>query len=260
MDAMEWLWEKRLRKGLLTVVHPWETGADISPRFDDWYGLIDDFGPLSLNHHYDKLVKTVRYDEVGVAVNNPSFVVAPSEFNSIAADAARRLGALTSHRLWTTRAEALSENIDDQLWSEGEGLWIDRADEPLATDFRSNTVPTVGGVLGALGTGSADRARRALEQCVGEGRFSAPFGPRYLSKTDPAYLPDVYWRGPTWPQLNYLLITAAKGHGLSKIAEELANTTLRGVSRSNFAEYWNPETGQGRGAVPQSWATVAVAL
>jgi hypothetical protein len=36
--------------------------------------------------------------------------------------------------------------------------------------------------------------------------------------------------------------------------------THRAVVSSNFAEYWNAETGEGRGAIPQTWAAVVAAM
>ena len=198
-EALEWLWTARSHDGLLTIVHPWESGADVSPRYDDWYGPLQ-FDRLFV--HYDRLVKTTRYDEAGVAVSNSSFGVAPSAFNGIAADAAGRLARLTGDRAWSTRTADLESAIDEQLWDESQQLWIDRSDVSGRRQqgrASSSAIPTLDGVLGALGTTSRERAERALSQCVGGGRFAAPFGPRYLPGDHPLYWPDVYWRGPTWP-------------------------------------------------------------
>ena len=260
VEALEWLWRARLHNGLLTIVHPWESGADIAPRFDDWYG------PLEVDRRYesyDRLVKTTKYDEAGVAVSNTVFVVAPSAFNAIAVDAAGRLAALTGENAWLVRQSELAAAIDDQLWDEREELWIDRGDIAAPSQegpTASNLIPTLDGVLGCLGTASSERAERALLQCVGGGRFAAPFGPRYLPGDHPLYRPDAYWRGPAWPQLNFLLIEAARRHGLDDIAGELAATTVRGAWASHFSEYWNPETGEACGATPQSWTTIILAL
>jgi hypothetical protein len=259
-EALRWLWGARLDAGLLTIVHPWESGADISPRFDDWYGSVH-FDRL--DEDYDRLVETTSYDEAGVATSNSVLVVAPSAFNGIAADAARRIAALTGDRAWSVRQVDLQAQIDEQLWDDRESLWVDRAIHPggaARSGSSSGLIPTLDGVLGALGSTSGERAQRALGQCVGSGRFAAPFGPRYLPADHRLYRPNVYWRGPAWPQLNFLLIEAARRHGLEDIADELTETTLRGVWASGFSEYWNPETGEGRGATPQSWSAVAVAL
>ena len=243
--------------GLVTIVHPWESGADVSPRFDDWYGELD---YESLDNHYDQLLRAVEYDAAGAAVSNPGFMVAPAAFNAFAVDAARRLETLTERPIWRRRADALAAAVDAQLWDEREELWSDRAVAPSGAGATSAAVPTLDGVLGALATTSSERARAALDQCIATGRFAAPFGPRYVPADHPRYDPDRYWRGPAWPQLNFLLSVAARRHGLHELARELAETTVRGVWKSGFSEYWNPETGEARGATPQSWATIAVRL
>ena len=275
-DGLEWLWAHRLHDGLLTIVHPWESGADISPRWDDWYRAVDVAGSVptletpglrkdatgydAVVRLYDRLVKTADYDAVGVAVSNPAFVAAPSAFNAIAADAARRLADLTGSTRWRGRAADLAAAIDAQLWDGAEQMWLDRRDQPADLDATSARIPTVDGVVAALATPSAERAEAALRQCVGSGRLAAPYGPRFLPADHPAYDPDLYWRGPTWPQLNYLLVLAARQHGLDDIADELVATTVRGAWASGFSEYWNPESGDGRGATPQSWTAVVAAL
>ena len=81
-----------------------------------------------------------------------------------------------------------------------------------------------------------------------------------MPPSQPTYKPDEYWRGPAWPQLNYLDVLAAQHCGLIGLAAELATTAKRGVLRAGFSEYWNPETGRGLGAKPQTWAAVTAAL
>ncbi len=255
--ALEWLWSYRMHDGLLVLVHPWESGADISPRFDDWYG------PLhyeALDQDYDRLVRTTLYSPGGTAIGNPECEVAAAAFNGIAQHAALLLAQLTGKQDWADRAGALARELDAQLWDPDEGLWRDRPDKPAGAGELSSRIPTLDGVVAALGSSSGEHVQTALEQCTGSGRFAAPFGPRYLPKEHPLYQPTRYWRGPSWPQLNYLLVAAANQHGLASIAEEISEHAIRGTWASGFSEYWNPETGEACGATPQSWAAIAVLL
>jgi glycogen debranching enzyme len=114
--------------------------------------------------------------------------------------------------------------------------------------------------LPALCTSDAGKAEKALAQLTIPERFGAPYGPRFTLREQPGYDPDAYWRGPAWPQLNYLSVLAARRWGLTSLADELATATKRAVLRAGFSEYWNPETGRGLGAKPQTWAAVAAAL
>jgi hypothetical protein len=91
--GLDALWRARLRDGLLVIVHPWEAGTDDSPRFDSW------IGSTAWRHRLwtkadRELLDTTVFSRDGVAVDNPSFVVAPACFNAIAADAALTLGDL----------------------------------------------------------------------------------------------------------------------------------------------------------------------
>jgi glycogen debranching enzyme len=53
------------------------------------------------------------------------------------------------------------------------------------------------------------------------------------------------WRGPTWINVNYLLIEGLKRSGHSKLARELRKRTLEMMSgRTDIYEYYHPETGE----------------
>ncbi len=41
-------------------------------------------------------------------------------------------------------------------------------------------------------------------------------------------------------------------------AEQLAHWLVAGATQSGLAEHWNPETGAGLGARPQSWTGLAL--
>jgi hypothetical protein len=60
--------------------------------------------------------------------------------------------------------------------------------------------------------------------------------------------------------LSYLLWVAATRRGSDHTASAIAAATVRGVEASGFAEHWGPDDGAPLGAVPQSWATVALLM
>ncbi len=254
--ALDALWQFRMRDGLLVIVHPWEAGTDDSPRWDSWVGSTSwQRGRWTQSDR--RLQATTVFSADGVAVDNPEFVVAPASFNAIAADAAVTLAALTGDDAWRARGVALARSLDERAWDDGLGLW---ADVVFTGPVDSSRVPTSDATLPALCVEDREHAATALSQLVDRARFAAPFGPRFVPREDPAYRPDAYWRGPAWPQLNYLTVLAARRCGMAALADELAGSTKRSVLRSGFAEYWNPETGDGLGAIPQTWAAVAAAL
>ncbi len=72
-------------------------------------------------------------------------------------------------------------------------------------------------------------------------------------------IPRRYWRGPAWPQLTYLLWVAARRRQ-HPVAETLRDRLVAGAWRSGFAEYWDPDTAERRGAAPQSWTALAAVV
>tara|TARA_B100000029_G_scaffold414407_1_gene417810 strand:- start:458 stop:784 length:327 start_codon:yes stop_codon:yes gene_type:complete len=86
-----------------------------------------------------------------------------------------------------------------------------------------------------------------------------PFGPTGVHRAEPAFDARAYWRGPVWPQLAYLLVLAVEPYSRSAAAT-LARTTVAGAWASGLAEYWDPDTGDGLGAIPQSWTGLALVL
>jgi glycogen debranching enzyme len=166
----------------------------------------------------------------------------------------RELVAAGGDRVWRERADELSAAIDEQLWDRDEGLWSDRA---LVGPSDSVAVPTLDGALPALSTSNPELAARALDQLNDESRFLAPYGLAYVAREHPLYRPDLYWRGAAWPQLNHLARVTALRWGRTDLADEIAAMTRRGAVTSNFSELWDPETGEARGAVPQTWAALA---
>jgi hypothetical protein len=254
------LTRRRSSGGLIFIVHPWESGADDSPRWDSW--IAADWRPLRWDRRrwtdFDlALVGQARFGEHGAAVASGSFQVAPAAFNALAGHAATELAALRGDPRWRRAGEGLAAAIDAHLWNDQEGLW---SDAPLLGGGASAHVPTLDGVLPALVTPDAARAGRALEQLADPARFLAPYGLAYVARDHPKYRPDEYWRGTAWMQMNYLAALAARRWRRDELVDRIAGMSRRAVAVSGFAEHWNPETGEGHGATPLTWSALVVAL
>jgi hypothetical protein len=186
----------------------------------------------------------------GGAVANRLFEVESAMFNALVAFNARELAAVSN------ADEEVMARIDQieaaiaRRWDSSASTWIDG-------DHESGAIPALEALLPLLLAGGSDDFEPAWAAIEDVGRFMAPWGPRQTARTQPTYDPDAYWRGPTWPQLNYLLWVAACRGGRSEIADHLRSLTVRGAVASGMSEYWNPETGQGRGARPQTWTCLA---
>lgn len=259
--GLEWLWEnRRTGEGLMYVVHPWEAGNDHSPRWDGWGA------PGQTAHGYDREARTawnkelmhdISFSPGGEARWSSSFVSCPAGFNAYVAFNMLELAAVLGDDTLRARARTLSEAMDGCLWDEDEQLWFDRA---IVGGGDSVEIPTSDGLLGALVTSDVVKANAALDQLNNPDRFAAPFGPSNVARTHPTYDPGSYWRGPAWPPLTYLLWLALLRTNRRQEAEELTCRTSQTVTTNGWAEYWNPETGHGLGAAPQSWTGLVLAM
>lgn len=230
--------------GLITVVHPWETGCDDSPRWDGW--CPGGYEPARFRQIKGELLATVERAESGAPLANPAFAVASAGFNALVAWNALELATVVDDERLVAAATELAEALD-RRWDPDRVTWTD--DGPHA----SGRVRTADALLVGL-VAPRPEAFTALADPRGLG---GAYGPAGTDRREPTHDPDAYWRGPVWPQLTYLLQRAALAAG-DPVAETLAEGLRAGATTSGLAEYWNPDTGAAGGAVPQSWAGLAL--
>lgn len=255
--GVHYLWShRRTEEGLLAIFHPWESGADDSPRWDSWVGA-SRWSRARFSETDRQLMRALRFDSDQAACGSDAFTSCPAGFNAITGYTVACLARLTGDRMMEEIAERLSAAVDRWLWNEDEGLWGDLA---KIGGGSSQAIPTLDGVLGALVTADERRAMLALDQVLDADRFGSRYGVRYLPPDHPSYEPDAYWRGPAWPQMNYLVWVAAHRWNRLDVAAEVQAASWRAAESSSLSEYWNAETGAGRGAIPQTWATVVTAM
>ena len=231
----------RHASGLVRLCHPWESGADDSPRWDAWYG--DDRYAAK-----GRLLAAVERTPTGAPVDNPSFDVGCASFNALVAFNARELASLTDDA--TLRADA------DELVVALDACW--RPELRTWADGGGSSVRTLDALVGALV--SEAHADEVLADVVDPAAYGGACGPAGVHRDESTFDPTSYWRGSAWPQLSYLLWVAARRRGLMDVAATISTATIRGVDASGFAEHWGPDDGAPLGAVPQSWATLALVM
>ena len=260
--GLDWLWSsRRTELDLVYVVHPWEAGNDHSPRWDGWGA------PGRTREDYDRAARAawnkarmgdLTFHDDGAAAWSSMFVACPAGFNAYVAFNLAELAEVLDDHVMAERAGRIAAAMDEHLWDAEQELW---ADLPLVGGGdRLVTTPISDGVMGALVTTDAGHADAALAQLAVPARFGAPFGPTNVARSHPAYDPGMYWRGAAWPHLSYLLWVALRRWQRRDDAAALARRTRDAALDSGWAEYWDPETGQGLGAVPQTWTGLAVAM
>ncbi len=237
----------RRRSGevLVPVFHPWETGCDDSPRWDAWAASERPWDAVGWKATKGDLVADLVVDEQGFAVDSATFRVPSCGFNALVVwNCAEldRIGQSDDHL--RQGAEVVRSGIAER-WSRDLRTWTD--------DTPSGSVRTADALLCLL----IDPRPEAVAELVDPMAFAGPFGIRGVHAAEASYDPDTYWRGPSWPQLDYLLLLALRRVGANHEAAALAGACARGANRSGMAEYWNAETGSGGGAIPQTWTALA---
>ncbi len=238
----------RTSNALAPVWHPWETGCDNSARWDDWVADNKGFNFDTWRQQKSQYVLTLNADPDG-AVEGSQFEVGSVGFNALIAWNIQEMASVNeSDDELDTGASQIVDAVSAR-WDPRLGSWTD-------SDTGSGQIRTLDAMMGSL----VDPRPETLEALIDPAAFGAPYGPRGVHVDEPSYDPDQYWRGPAWPQLGYLAYISARQASHSEVAQALANQLKAGAAASGLAEYWNAETGEGRGAIPQTWAGLAVCV
>ena len=208
--------------GLCEYQHPYSSGLDDSPLWDD-----------------------------GVPVESPDLNTYLCLQQESLAKMAAVIGELADAELWARRAEAMSERMIRLMWDEQAGLFwaikrtLQDRDASLWDATRVNARTPFN--LFPLITGRMPK--KIADRLVAHLTDERQFWPRYPVPTvaldDPKYNPLKMWRGPTWVNVNYLLIEGLERSGYRDLARELRRRTLEMMmGQEDIYEYYNPETGE----------------
>jgi hypothetical protein len=250
--GIRFLLEQRRRSpgGLIELCHPWESGCDDSPRWDDL--CPHGWEQTRWRAHKGTMVASIERSANGAPVANDLCAVGSVGFNALVAFNARELAGVTG---------TLLPGVDDLVdaiaarWDDALGTWVD--DGASATGSgRVRTSDALLAMLVVTGGEPVDRAARAL---VDPDAFGGACGPWHVHRDEPTRSATTYWRGPAWPQLSYLLWLGLGRHDRPEAAA-VGAATRAGALASGFAEYWHADTGDGLGAIPQSWTGVALLM
>jgi glycogen debranching enzyme len=266
-------------EGLVCVVHPWESGMDNAPRWDAAMHAIEP-GEVEYRRVDDAIVdasqrpKKFDYDRymflvqerarLGFAPPRPeavSFLVTDVAMAAILCRAEEDLDWLASALGVTAPAAAqrrarLAAGLNGPCFDRERGRYRDvdvRAGRPLDVDHAAYFLPLYAGVVPAE---AASSLAARLEDPAGYG---AAWPVPTVPPSDPAFESRRYWRGPTWINVNWLIVDGLRRAGAADAAGRLAGRTIELIEKSGFYEYFDPLSGEGLGADGFAW-TAALAL
>ena len=269
-------------EGLVYIRHPWESGMDNSPLWDQIMQRLHlrsdqipryhraDIHTVSASDRptsdaYDRFAYLVKffaecgYDEAKIRQDCP-FLVQDVLFNSLLckadrdlAEIARILGEDASPH--EERAKKTGNAIEGKLWDEDRGTYLDYD----LVDGRLLPVYFGPNLVGPLyaGISEQDRAKRVVDTLENEG-----FGLADETVTPiPSYglhgfgfSEERYWRGPVWINIDWFLMHGLEAYGYQDHAKHLRKTIIELCRTEGFHEFFDPFTGEGFGSILFSWS------
>lgn len=290
----EWLYNERdpHHEGLTLQIHPWETGLDNSPpwiaemhehllpfwirliektRLDNVIGLFRrDTQSVPMDQRFSTIEAITLFDaqlrlrrkayDINRILDHGLFAIEDLTFNSILIRANHHLRDIAK-----SLKQELPDELDEQMKRTDkayEELWDEYSSQYYSRDFithRLLKIPTVATLL-PLYAGTIPKERAA--QLVKMLEQERAFGPVYPVPSVPIdsswFNAKLYWQGPTWVNINWLIIEGLKRYGYDDYADALTESTIEMVARNGSSEYFDPLTGEAAGAANFSWTAALI--
>jgi len=279
VDYHRFLYQYRdpFNEGLIFIYHPWESGRDNSPLWDHALNKITikegqipfyerkdtqiaDPSERPTSFQYDRYVyllelgKKHHYDGKGIAEESP-FLIQDSQMNAVLI---RSIGYDTGEILeWQNQS---LKNYDQKLWNEELGMYT-------GYDLRENKqLPhrEIGGLValfaGIASKHKASRMNNYLSDLHTRGFYLCPS----FDVDSPLFDSKRYWRGPIWPQMNWMLYHGLNKYGYKNTADIVKNDLIELVSKLGFYEYFESQKHQaiklsnGYGGNNFSWTAACI--
>ncbi|HEU4948138.1 MAG TPA: trehalase family glycosidase [Kribbella sp.] len=267
--------------GLAAIVHPWESGLDNSPSWDEPLanvpadpGLLLRYRRRDLQHagsgerptdeDYTRYIRlAAAYRDHGYADDEQSghaeFYVVDPLFNALWAWSEEALAGIAellglSSEPHLAEADRIAAAMTKTLFDPDLGTFT-------AFDVSTGSrVPhrTVAGLVPLVVPGLEPRVVRALADQLQSPHFGLLDDgisgvPSYDLRAHD-FDPRRYWRGPTWLNTTWLVWRGLRRQGLPELARPLADTMVELATEAGFREYFDPRTGLGHGTRDFSWS------
>ena len=269
-------------EGLVYIRHPWESGMDNSPMWDQIMQRLHlraeqippyrraDIHTVSASDRptstaYDRFAYLVKlfadrgYDEDKIREDCP-FLVQDVLFNSLLCKANRDLAEIArvlgeDPSTYEGLAEKTKGAINEKLWDEDRGIYLDydfADNRPIRVYFG----PNLAGPLYAS-IPDQDRVKLVLDTLENDGFGLSDENITPIPSYDVhgfGFSEERYWRGPVWINIDWFLMKGLEAYGYERYAERLRRTIIELCRREGFHEYFDPTSGEGLGSILFSWS------
>lgn len=275
------------REGLAYIFHPWESGRDNSPLWDTSMDrIIVDKSELPFyerrdtslasvderptNAQYDKFVyllelgKKYKYDEIGIFNESP-FLIQDTLVNAVLIKSNQSLINIGKKIGFDTKE--VEEWQQQAIPAFRLKLWDDDLETFVVYDQRANEVvkhKEIGGISSLFaGIPTAHQAEcfnDYLQKLNKRGFYICPS----FDVDSPLFDSKRYWRGPIWPQMNWMIYKGLVQYGYNTTAEIVKNDLITLVEKLGFHEYFESQKlvadrlSKGYGGGNFSWTAACV--
>ncbi len=197
--------------GLCEYLHPYSSGLDDSPLWDD-----------------------------GMPVESPDLNTYLCLQQEALGKIAQVLGLSAEAETWARRADQHAQKMIEYRWDDDAGLfWAVQNGQRVNVRTPFNLFPLITGRM------PSNIAERLVAHMTNKNEFWTKYPLPTVALDDPKFEPLEMWRGPTWINVNYLMIEGLQRSGYSDLAQELRSRTLDLIEREDdIYEYYHPETGE----------------
>ena len=262
--------------GLISVIHPCETGRDNDPTWDSKVPRLK--GKHRINTFLEGigiLLKiNVPYSKIGWDIRKiwqlNIFNVEDVMYNCIWIDGMRILEKMTDNLQikkvikelagWTENA------IYEKMWDEKDKIFyaLDENEKMIKVKTISNLFPII------LPNIPKEMLDALVEHLTNQKEFWTPYPIPSVSVSESSFEPDyriekLMWRGPVWINTNWYIVKGLlyqakrfKEEKYRVIAEYIMRKSIEMVKKSGIWEFYNPYTGQGYRTYKFGWTGLIV--
>ena len=275
------------KEGLMFIFHPWESGRDNSPLWDESLDRIEinldtlpdyqrrdisiaDTSERPTSDQYDRYVyllqlgKKYAYDGNGIAKESP-FLIQDSLMNALLIKSNQSLIRIGKQLQLDTGQ--LEEWQQQSLRSYNSKLWNKNLNFYTGYDLVSETqlgYKEIGGLTPLFAEIPSPEKAKILNdylQSLHERNY-------YLCPSfdvdSPLFDSKRYWRGPIWPQMNWLIYHGLNKYGFQETAKIVKSDLIELVEKLGFYEYFEsqksivPSLSSGYGGSSFSWTASTI--
>ncbi len=244
-------------RGLAGIINPDESGEDNSPRFDIALNLPPSH---TIDENFQKRLhligrnKVCKFDAPKCMRN--FFWVKDVPFNAILVENLNCLSEIASileldgdSEYFNNKASIVKLAMRKLMLQDG--LFY----STFGTDYRKIKVITwaiFSPLFGNICT--KDEVKNLVDNYLfNESKFGLPFVIPTVSKEEPSFDPNGFWRGPVWMSTNWFVYKGLKKYGYHTEAKKIKESSIKLLEMSGLREQYDPITGEGLGARDFTW-------